>query len=183
MLLCSAADVVRCPQGTPICVTQAQEGIVYQFEAQVARSQANTLIVPRCPPQIVQRRRASRILCDLQARYLRLKPRTEGSKLIVEVERKTRICDLSATGARGYAPEALFANTALRLRICLDGSEWITTDAIVLRCLSRPEKEKDKAEYPFEVCYRFTSLARRDALSVMHLVQQKIDSDAAPTTV
>ena len=182
VLACQPPDVLRCPEGTPVCLSQAEEGTLYQFEANVARSQANNIIVPRMTPQIVQRRRAPRIVCDLESRYLWMRPRTEGSKPVAEVEQEARICDLSVGGARGYAKEALFANTPLRLRVCLNGREWITTDAVVLRCAPRAPENTEAPSFPFEVCFRFTSVARADTLILTRIVQQGVQAGSVMET-
>ena len=182
VLACSPADVLRCPEGTPVFLSQAEDGTLYQVETAVARSQANNIIVPRLTPQIVQRRRAPRILCDLESRYLWMRPRTEGSKPVAEVEQEARVCDLSVGGARGYVKEALFSNTPLRLRICLDGKEWITMDAVVLRCAPRPADSAEAPDFPFEVCFRFTSVARADTLVLTRIVQQGVQAGAVMET-
>ena len=182
VLACQPADVLRCPEGTLVCVSQAADGTLYQFDVEVARSQANNIIVPRMTPQIVQRRRAARVICDLEGRYLWLRPRTEGSKPVPEVEQAMRICDLSVGGARGYVREALFANTPLRLRVCLDAREWIAMDAVVLRCGPRKPDDLIAPDYLFEVCFRFTSLARADMLALTRVVQQGIQAGAVMAT-
>ena len=182
VLSCHPSDVLRCPEGTLVCVSQAEDGTLYQFETGVARSQVNNIIVPRLTPQIVQRRRAARVLCNLESRYLWLRPRTEGSKPVPEVEQAMRICDLSVGGARGYVREALFANTPLRLRVCLDGKEWIVMDAVVLRCGPRESNMMESLDYLFEACFRFTSLARADMLALTRVVQQGVQSGVVMET-
>lgn len=183
VLACQPSDVLRCPEGTPVCLSHAERGTLYRFESSVARSQVNNIIVPRVTPQIVQRRRQMRVACNLEGRYLCLRPRTEGSKIVAEVEQAARICDLSVGGARGYAKEALFANTPLRLQICVNSKEWIMTDALVLRCAPHASKNTEAPEFPFEVCFRFTSVVRADTLLLTRIVQQGVQAGSAMETV
>ncbi len=172
VLSCSPADARNCPPGTPICILQATGGALYLYHTEVARSQGTNIIVPRLTPQVIQRRRGERVACDLESRYLWLTPRAEGSKVVAAKEQAARICDLSVGGARCHSSEALFANTTLRLRICLDGKEWITTEATVLRCAPRLPESADALDYPFEISFRFTAMKRTDHLILTRMVQQ-----------
>ena len=174
VLACPPADVLRCPEGTPVCVSQAAAGLLYRFDAEVARSQANNIIVPRVTPQIIQRRQAARIICDLEGCYTLLMSRSLGSKPVKETEQQLRVCNISVGGAFGYVEEATFSNIPMRLRVCLESGEWITIEAVALRCGPRAPGDPRAPGYPYEACFRFTSLGRSERLALTRMVQNGI---------
>ena len=176
VLACHPNDAALCQEGTTIRLSQANDGVLFQFDTKVAKRQANSVFVPRWTPEIVQRRRSVRIQCDMSARYAWVKPGASGAEPVSEEEFDAHLRDLSVTGAKADVMQAAMIDTPLRLRICLDGAdEWISVEAIVLRAMLRPPTEPNAAQFPYQVCFRFTAMSRMDALTLTRLIHSRAE--------
>ena len=176
VVTCTPADAVHCHEGMPIVIAKGTDGLYYQLETQILRSQKNSIIAPLLAPQVLQRRRSERAPCSMTTTYIHLRPRNTGSKPIEETPQPIFIQDISIGGAKACTAEVLLANTPVNLTLDMGEEGTLNVEAVALRCIKREGNDAlHTPELPYQTFFRFKAIPRLDSMVLIRYVQQRIN--------
>ena len=163
----NASDASLFQPGISIQFIQAAEGGLYLCESTIVNRRDNQVVAKIGRPQLLQRRRSKRFQCDLSAFYqkgcsLADLPPIQNDQMDIG-----RVYDLSLGGAQVYISEILFAQTDIGMRICLNESEKINVEAVVIRCIKAEiPRKSEEFMLPNVIAIRFCSVSRFDQVQL-----------------
>lgn len=180
ILTCHREDAAFCHAGQKVLVSQVEDGHCYQIEATILQTHASGFAIAHLPPRKLERRRSPRIECELEGKYLHLRPRTLGSKVLEETEHTALVKDLSIGGARLAVQELIIAGAPIQLKFEVERGEVIEAVTTSIRCTAAatPIKCGDRF-FTMQAMVKFDSIPRVDQLRLVRFMHRNLGANTA----
>ncbi len=178
ILTCHREDVAFCQPGQRVIVSQVKAGICYQIETTILQTHPAGFAIANLPPRKMERRRSPRVECSLSAKYLHLRQRTLGSKVVEEGDRVALVQDLSIGGAKMAVTEIIIAGAPLRLHLEMAPSETIEAEASVIRCTATPSPIRHDGRFlTVQAMVKFETVSRPNQLRLVRFMHQHLGAE------
>ena len=156
--------------GQQVMVEQHHKGSYYQFQTTIIQMRENCFVAPFMPPQLVQRRRNTRIACHLSG-YLRELPSGENTPDIDAEYIPLQIIDISLGGAQALTETLPNMEVRHEIQIYLSEREGAIALAKILR--SKELTAGMKQSYPetnFSLAIQFVEMTRVHQIQIQRFL-------------